>query len=792
MSSVDGDINMNDVHDRIQDLEKIEHLITKGEKRESTRRGSVATPARPATSKFKTTPATKNRPIDSIEKDGIYDPVTPTKSSARAARSGPGRGMKMTRSQSPRKSASIKFKADKATKTRQSPSKLLKYFPGEFLANTSIDPTLFGGKAILIMLELTYSTEKKDTKKGLKNLAENLLGEALAGGDDNEDDFEDENDGVRSDENTWSQINKVIGSTGKATHPNGRAEGRKLVAWHRTRMMEKLILHIVFECRRSGIVLPWNSIAHRLCPGSSGTAAQQYLNRLREVLITEGHLVPPPLAKTTDYDSTIRGYIRDMDAEDPKITRPVAWDEEVADLKESLVIPGVFRGSGTYRRDKNRLPGNKASIAEETPTKMTRTDTRPNKQLTNSKAGTKEKSSKIKERSESLDPAEMPSDEDYNPGNRLNIKGSRKRKVKVKSERKYETDEDSDNVSEFEDESFGYSDNNKYLEETPSKKKGSEKHMMTPVASMPVELSLSPDVLSQFPAGITSNSAQEKFVGDDTKDNDIDEDIYGLSVGPYNDKETTINTSARDRDDVFGPEILSLNRNHGVELAPGPLFTNNYVAVTDPRYNLYNTSGPINVREYPPEHIPGYNTAVESHPFSGIGAASFENTHNRNPYSDNMFFDTPNFTPASALDTGIDDLAYPIDTIQGINGGHNMTDSFPLSTGVSSGNSSFTHSSANADYTPASALDTGIDDLGYPIDMIQGINGGHNMTDSFSLITGVNSGNSSFTHSSANTDYGGGSFNYDMADIAPDQHFESPIEGYQEYIADTLFEHDGH
>lgn len=59
-----------------------------------------------------------------------------------------------------------------------------------------------------------------------------MPGEVLAEDGDNGDDWEDEHGGVRSDDNTWKQVDKVIGSTGKPTHPNGRAEGRKLVSWH--------------------------------------------------------------------------------------------------------------------------------------------------------------------------------------------------------------------------------------------------------------------------------------------------------------------------------------------------------------------------------------------------------------------------------------------------------------------------------------------------------------------------------------------------------------------------------
>ncbi|KAF7872490.1 hypothetical protein EAF04_003411 [Stromatinia cepivora] len=689
MPSIDGDINMTVSLDRNQDLENIDQCIIKVEKQESAHRGSVVTPAKSgAASRPTATPATTDRPIASIEADESYDPVTPSKSSTRAIR---GKGRKRARSQSPKKAASAKVAADKVAKTRQSP-------------------------------------KKKDTKKGLKNRQGELLGEILAEDDDNGEDWEDDYDGVRSDEVTWDQVNKVIGSTGKPTHPNGRAEGRKLVSWHRTRMMEKLILHIVFECRRASINLPWDKIAHRLCPGSSGAAAQQYINKMRDVLITEGHLVPPPLGKKAVFDPSIRGYIRDTDAEDPKAFRSVGWLENIADLKESLVIPGVSRGSGTYRRDKTRWQSNKTTIGEETPTKIVRARARPDKQLSKSTPKPKEKAVKIKkERSESLDPAEMPSDEDYDPGNRLKIKGYRKRKVKVKNERKYETDEDMDKATESEDESFGYSDGETYLEETPSKKKGSGNHAMTPLAAFPVKLKLSPDLLSQFPAGIASNSVQDMLAGNEMEDDgSIEED--------HDDAETSIDGSARDGDDVFGPESLSLNNIHGVELQTQALFPpNNYVGGMNHNYGFYNQAGPMNAPGYTSAYTPGYN----NHSFVEVQNASFENTHGSNSYTNGMFFDMHNFNPASNMHDGLN--------FGGLN------------------------------------------------DTMHDMNGGYDSTRSITHSTGVSSSNSSFAQGSTSTDYDGGAFNYTNASIAPGQSFEPPDAGnwVQEFANSVPFRQDG-
>lgn len=117
---------MTEAFTRDQDLKNIEQDIIKMEKQESARRGSVATPVKSeAFLKSKVTPATKDRPMASIEADDNYNPVTPSKSSVRAGR---GRGKKRVRSQSPKTTAGTKVAADKVAKTRQIPSKSLKDF----------------------------------------------------------------------------------------------------------------------------------------------------------------------------------------------------------------------------------------------------------------------------------------------------------------------------------------------------------------------------------------------------------------------------------------------------------------------------------------------------------------------------------------------------------------------------------------------------------------------------------------------------------------------------------------
>ncbi|KAH7626886.1 hypothetical protein B0T09DRAFT_376505 [Sordaria sp. MPI-SDFR-AT-0083] len=134
---------------------------------------------------------------------------------------------------------------------------------------------------------------------------------------------------------------------------NGRVEGRNLITWSRPRMAEKLLLHIQYECSRYRVDIPWDSIAHRLHPGSTGSAIHQHLNRLRGHLIAEGHLVPPICQKPGSrvfVDPHVRGYIRanQENPDDQLTTRPVRFDEPLEDRKFNLpdAVENFGRGGG--------------------------------------------------------------------------------------------------------------------------------------------------------------------------------------------------------------------------------------------------------------------------------------------------------------------------------------------------------------------------------------------------------------------------------------------------------------
>ncbi|KAL7912780.1 hypothetical protein GGI35DRAFT_441116 [Trichoderma velutinum] len=123
-------------------------------------------------------------------------------------------------------------------------------------------------------------------------------------------------------------------------------------------MTEKLLLHIHYECVRHKVNIPWDAIAHRLRPGSSGQAVLQHVNRLRKELLAEGHMVPPPAHKTspsTPYDPSVRGYVRDPTSDDKLATRSVGFDEKLDDAKINLpdALDALNEGEDDFFAEEN-------------------------------------------------------------------------------------------------------------------------------------------------------------------------------------------------------------------------------------------------------------------------------------------------------------------------------------------------------------------------------------------------------------------------------------------------------
>lgn len=160
-------------------------------------------------------------------------------------------------------------------------------------------------------------------------------------------------------------------------------------------MAEKLLLHIQYECHRYKIDLPWESISHRLHPGSSGGAIMQHFNRLRSHLVAEGHLVPPVCQKpgTDGADVTVRGYIRRYpDSDDTVTTREVPFTEPMEDRKFNL--PDAYNNKRISTSFKREQMGGRKRKGKATGAAMKRSKTA----------------------SPEVDLADLDSDGDYNPG----------------------------------------------------------------------------------------------------------------------------------------------------------------------------------------------------------------------------------------------------------------------------------------------------------------------------------------------------------------------------------------
>jgi hypothetical protein len=279
-------------------------------------------------------------------------------------------------------------------------------------------------------------------------------------------------------------------------------------------MPEKLLLHIQYECHRANIRLPWDDIVHRLSPGSSGPCATQMLNKLRDVLVAEGHMVPPLLGKGPQYyDESVRGYVRDMNAPNPTTVRALLWTEEYEDKKESLVTPGIGQGSGRYARGSSQVlmvP----DTGDERRSRLPR-DIKEKLEAKKAEAKNKKKSTrKIKQ--EPIDEPnfnELESDAEYQP-----VTSSAKRKApkktaasKNKSPRVVKRKIFEADVSSDADSESNATDNEECFfspDKTPRSTtidRGVSTPSSTPAPSRPVILSLSRDMLVRFPAGVSGS-----------------------------------------------------------------------------------------------------------------------------------------------------------------------------------------------------------------------------------------------------------------------------------------------
>ncbi|KAK4214041.1 hypothetical protein QBC37DRAFT_373431 [Rhypophila decipiens] len=207
---------------------------------------------------------------------------------------------------------------------------------------------------------------------------------------------------------------------------NGRVEGRNLITWNRPRMAEKLLLHIMYECSRHRVEIPWDSVAHRLHPGSTGGAIVQHLNRLRANLIAEGHMVPPICQKPgsrVSVDPHIRGYIRKFpDSDDTATTRPVRFEEPIEDRRFNLPDAwDTFKGA-SIRYDAPS-PGKSAPAAPVAAPSPPAPKSTPSKK---GRGGKRTNNDRGFKREASPDPDSLDSDEEYAPAPKAARKQARR------------------------------------------------------------------------------------------------------------------------------------------------------------------------------------------------------------------------------------------------------------------------------------------------------------------------------------------------------------------------------
>jgi len=215
-------------------------------------------------------------------------------------------------------------------------------------------------------------------------------------------------------------------------------------------MMEKLILHLQYEAQRAGIDLPWDKAMERFNPGSSAMAATQMLAKMRDYLITEGHMVPPLIGKkgAAAAKPDVRGYIRDLKKDNPKATREVLWGEEIEDRSENLEVPGIIRGSGQYRRVA-KLQADAEGTPDITPIRSR--ETANNRSRSRQVSGPKGRGSRATNKAQAnarfptSNPEDFDSEDDYDPNRKKPKYG-----LRAKPQRKYEMSEDDNSGTDTE------------------------------------------------------------------------------------------------------------------------------------------------------------------------------------------------------------------------------------------------------------------------------------------------------------------------------------------------------
>ncbi|KAK0634759.1 hypothetical protein B0T17DRAFT_649895 [Bombardia bombarda] len=256
----------------------------------------------------------------------------------------------------------------------------------------------------------------------------------------------------------WNFTSRLPGP--EERQKNGRVPGRNLIPWNRPRMAEKLLLNILYECSIRGTSIPWDPIAHRFHPGSTGGALIQYMNRMRGNLIAEGHLVPPVPQKpgSSSQPEKNRGYIRaNTDTNDFTTVRPVEWEERMEDPKYNLSDAFEYTQASAqkarrpaYEARRKAYEGGETGSPNPSSTGNRGTARgRSDKNGSKSKTATSRRNQRRTIKVESPDPAGLDSEEEYVPGSKAKGKGVR-RSTRPKKELSYVDEEDVDEQIEEE------------------------------------------------------------------------------------------------------------------------------------------------------------------------------------------------------------------------------------------------------------------------------------------------------------------------------------------------------
>ncbi|EPE07443.1 heat shock protein mitochondrial precursor [Ophiostoma piceae UAMH 11346] len=217
---------------------------------------------------------------------------------------------------------------------------------------------------------------------------------------------------AKSSSDTWledeaSRRNPHIPLTLEQRRALGRTAGRGLIPWTRPHMNDKLLLIMYYELARHQIEVPWDEVAHRLHPGSSGGAINQHLNRVRLDLAGKGHLVPPPIPKTNgsgfSTDPTVRGYMREDDEDTGSVKLvPVkynhVWEDRKVNLPDGFDASAKLLAAEAMPKPSKKRGGSRTSGARSIAVPHSRA-----KKGSNSRAQA------------AIDPADLNSDSEFDP-----------------------------------------------------------------------------------------------------------------------------------------------------------------------------------------------------------------------------------------------------------------------------------------------------------------------------------------------------------------------------------------